>query len=163
MDTDLTALANEDLTALYRDVLREQERRRRLVDAPALAAQLAADYAAAASVGAPPTVTAADTTAQTIIGPGGHYRDADGTEWENKSGAFLAPSVAGPAAYPIGWKRAGASVIDPATVPQWVVGVAYKVGYKVTYQGAVYSCVQAHVSQAGWEPPNVPALWTMTP
>ena len=29
MDTDLTALANEDLTALYRDVLREQERRRR--------------------------------------------------------------------------------------------------------------------------------------
>ena len=54
MDTDLTALADEDLTALYRDVLREQERRRRLVDTPALAAQLAADYAAAASVGAPP-------------------------------------------------------------------------------------------------------------
>ena len=45
-------------------MLREQERRRRLVDAPALAAQLAVDYAAAASVGAPPTVTAAETTAQ---------------------------------------------------------------------------------------------------
>ena len=49
MDIDLTALADEDLTGLWRDVLREQERRRRLVDAPALAAQLAADYAAAAS------------------------------------------------------------------------------------------------------------------
>ena len=55
MDIDLTALTDEDLTGLYRDVLREQERRRRLVDAPALAAQLAADYAAAASVGTPPT------------------------------------------------------------------------------------------------------------
>ena len=55
MDIDLTALADEDLTGLWRDVLREQ--------------------------------------------------DADGTEWENTSGAFLAPSVAGPAAYPIGWSR----------------------------------------------------------
>ena len=161
MDIDLTALADEDLTGLWRDVLREQERRRRLVDAPGLAAQLAADYAAAASVGTPPTVTAADTTAQTVIGPGGHYQDADGTEWENKSGAFLAPSVAGPAAYPIGWKRAGASVIDPGTLPEWAVGVAYTVGYTVTYGGQVFRCVQAHVSQAGWKPPSVPALWTM--
>ena len=72
---DLTALADEDLTGLWRDVLREQERRRRLVDAPVLAAQLAADYAAAVSVGTPPTVTAAETTAQTVIGPGGHYQD----------------------------------------------------------------------------------------
>ena len=53
MDVALTAITDEDLTGLYRDVLREQERRRRLVDAPALAAQLAADYAAAASVGTP--------------------------------------------------------------------------------------------------------------
>lgn len=160
MGIDLTALADGALTGLWRDVLREQERRRRLVDAPGLAAQLAADYAAAASVGAPPTVTAADTTAQTIIGPGGHYQDADGTEWENSSGAFLAPSVAGPAAYPIGWKRAGASVIDPATVPEWAIGVSYKVGDKATYQGVAYSCVQAHSAQAGWDPPHVPALWT---
>ena len=157
---DLTTLTDEDLTGLYRDVLREQERRRRLVDAPALAAQLATDYAAAASVGTPPTVTAAETTAQTVIGPGGHYQDADGTEWENTSGAFLAPSVAGPSAYPIGWKRAGASTIDPATVPKWTVGVAYKVRDKVAYGGTVYSCVQGHVSQAGWKPPIVPALWT---
>ena len=141
MDIDLTALADEDLTGLYRDVLREQERRRRFVDTPALAAQLAADYAAAASVGTPPTVTAAETTAQTVIGPGGHYQDADGTEWENTSGAFLAPSVAGPSAYPIGWKRAGASTIDPSTVPEWTVGIAYKTGDKVTYGGAIYQCV----------------------
>ena len=74
--------------------------------------------------------------------------------------ACLAPSVAGPAAYPIGWKRAGASVIDPATVPEWAIGVSYKVGDKATYQGVAYSCVQAHSAQAGWDPPHVPALWT---
>ena len=39
MGIDLTAIADEDLTGLWRDVLREQERRRRLVDAPGLAAQ----------------------------------------------------------------------------------------------------------------------------
>ena len=67
--------------------------------------------------------------------------------------------MAGPAAYPIGWKRAGASVIDPATVPQWVVGVAYKVDDKVTYQGTVYRVVQAHTSQAAWTPTAAPSLW----
>ena len=69
--------------------------------------------------------------------------------------------MAGPAAYPIGWKRAGASVIDPGTLPEWAVGVAYTVGYTVTYGGQVFRCVQAHVSQAGWKPPSVPALWTL--
>ncbi len=157
---DLTALTGDELDALWARVVAEQERRRRIVDAPALAAQLAADYQAAASVGTPPTVTAAETTSQTVIGPGGHYQDTDGTEWENTSGAFLAPSVAGPAAYPIGWKRAGASVINPATVPEWAAGTAYKVRDKVAYGGTVYSCVQGHVSQAGWKPPIVPALWT---
>ena len=159
MDIDLTAPTGDELDALWADVVAERGRRRRLVDTPALAAQLAADYAAA-SVGTPPTVTAAETTAQTVIGPGGHYQDTDGTEWENTSGAFLAPSVAGPAAYPIGWKRAGASTIDPATVPEWTVGIAYKTGDKVTYGGAIYQCVQAHKAQTGWKPPSVPALWT---
>lgn len=156
---DPTTLTDEDLTGLYRDVLREQERRRRLVDTPAIAAQLAADYQAAASVGTPPTVTAAETTAQTVIGPGGHYQDADGTEWENTSGAFLAPSVAGPSAYPIGWKRAGASTIDPATVPEWTVGVAYKVGDLVTYSGKTYRVLQAHTSNSTWDPVNAASLW----
>lgn len=29
----------------------------------------------------------------------------------------------------------------------------------VMYDGTEYSCLQAHTSQTGWEPPNVPALW----
>ncbi|MBD0707147.1 MULTISPECIES: carbohydrate-binding protein [unclassified Streptomyces] len=41
----------------------------------------------------------------------------------------------------------------------WAVGTAYKAGDKVTYGGVSYVCLQAHTGQAGWEPPNVPALW----
>lgn len=44
-------------------------------------------------------------------------------------------------------------------VPAWDVQVAYKVGDKVTYGGFTWQCQQAHVSQAGWEPPNVASLW----
>ena len=29
------------------------------------------------------------------------------------------------------------------------------------YGGHTYKCLQAHTSQVGWEPPNVPALWQL--
>ncbi|WP_425559724.1 carbohydrate-binding protein [Kitasatospora terrestris] len=41
----------------------------------------------------------------------------------------------------------------------WRVGASYRVGDVVTYNGVAYRCVQAHTAYAGWEPPNVPALW----
>src|SRR5947207_8676653 len=41
----------------------------------------------------------------------------------------------------------------------WAPNVAYAVNDTVTYNGIVYYCIQAHTSQVGWEPPNVPALW----
>jgi chitinase len=44
-------------------------------------------------------------------------------------------------------------------VPAWAPNVAYHIGDLVTYQGKTYKCIQAHTSQTGWEPPNVPALW----
>jgi chitodextrinase len=52
----------------------------------------------------------------------------------------------------------------PTTTPAgtgttWVAGHAYKAGDQVTYSGVTYKCLQAHTSQVGWEPPNVPALW----
>jgi chitinase len=43
----------------------------------------------------------------------------------------------------------------------WAPGVSYVVGVKVTYGGTTYTCRQNHTSQVGWEPPNVPALWTL--
>jgi predicted carbohydrate-binding protein with CBM5 and CBM33 domain len=51
----------------------------------------------------------------------------------------------------------------PTTTPPasgtWAAGTAYKVGDIVTYGGVTYRCLQAHTAIAGWEPPNVPALW----
>ncbi|MDG4801050.1 lytic polysaccharide monooxygenase [Micromonospora sp. WMMD980] len=47
----------------------------------------------------------------------------------------------------------------PAPGGTWTAGRAYQVGDPVTYAGLGYRCRQAHTAIAGWEPPNVPALW----
>ena len=44
--------------------------------------------------------------------------------------------------------------------PAWAANTSYERGVRVRYDGKLYRCEQAHTSQAGWEPPNVPALWT---
>ncbi len=44
--------------------------------------------------------------------------------------------------------------------PAWGVGVDYARIVRVRYDGRLYRCEQPHTSQDGWEPPNVPALWT---
>ena len=44
--------------------------------------------------------------------------------------------------------------------PAWAENTAYTLDIRVRYGEKLYKCVQAHTSQTGWEPPNVPALWT---
>ncbi len=44
--------------------------------------------------------------------------------------------------------------------PVWGAGVDYALSVRVRYADKLYRCEQAHTSQTGWEPPNVPALWT---
>lgn len=44
--------------------------------------------------------------------------------------------------------------------PEWEPGKAYPVGHKLTRNGKLYKVLQAHTAQAGWEPENVPALFT---
>ena len=44
--------------------------------------------------------------------------------------------------------------------PAWSSGQAYTAGYKVQHGGKLWRCVQAHTSQAGWEPENAASLWT---
>ncbi|NDI35828.1 fibronectin type III domain-containing protein [Chengkuizengella sediminis] len=49
---------------------------------------------------------------------------------------------------------------DASTGTQpWEAGISYNVNDEVTYGGQTYVCIQSHTSLAGWEPPNVPALW----
>ena len=43
--------------------------------------------------------------------------------------------------------------------PEWAAGQAYAAGYKAQRNGKLLRCLQAHTSQEGWEPENVPALW----
>ena len=43
--------------------------------------------------------------------------------------------------------------------PDWASGIAYTAEYKVQRSGKLWRCLQAHTSQAGWEPENAPSLW----
>ena len=49
----------------------------------------------------------------------------------------------------------------PSGVAAWQPNTFYAVGARVSYGGRIYQCIQAHTSQTGWEPPNVPALWQL--
>lgn len=60
-----------------------------------------------------------------------------------------------PPATPALWREI---VTTPATA-EWKVGVAYKTGDKVTYQGNTYTCRQAHTSIATWNPVAAASLW----
>jgi len=42
----------------------------------------------------------------------------------------------------------------------WVAGEAVEIGDRRIYETVEYEAIQAHTTQVGWEPPNVPALWT---
>ncbi len=56
---------------------------------------------------------------------------------------------------------ASATTAQAQTYPAWTTDVSYTVGEIVSYSGVNYICIQAHTSEAGWQPPNVPALWSV--
>ena len=44
--------------------------------------------------------------------------------------------------------------------PEWAENAEYTAEYKVQHNGKLWRCLQAHTSQAGWEPENAASLWT---
>lgn len=50
---------------------------------------------------------------------------------------------------------------NPMLFLPWETDTKYAVGDRRRHDGKVYKCLQAHTSQAGWEPPAVPALWVV--
>ena len=44
--------------------------------------------------------------------------------------------------------------------PEWAVDMEYTIGYKAQRNSKLWRCIQAHTSQAGWEPENAASLWT---
>lgn len=68
------------------------------------------------------------------------------------------------------WKDLGECDGGPTPTPTstpsnpggtWQAGTTYSAGDQVTYGGHTYQCLQGHTAYAGWEPPNVPALWQL--
>lgn len=56
-------------------------------------------------------------------------------------------------------------IVHEDEVRVWQAGVNYAAGDEVAYpdaSGTRYACLQSHTALAGWEPPNVPALWKAT-
>lgn len=80
----------------------------------------------------------------------------NGTEWVTT----LDVNVWEPGTQGSGWTPADGSEPPGGDTPEWQTGVSYSVGDRVTYQGTEYECLQAHTSQAGWNPAAVPALWS---
>lgn len=44
--------------------------------------------------------------------------------------------------------------------PAWRTDTAYTVDERISHEGLLYRCVQAHTSQDNWTPDVTPALWT---
>ena len=45
--------------------------------------------------------------------------------------------------------------------PHWKEGEAVAVGDRKQYNGLLYKCIQAHTTQADWQPDITPALWVV--
>jgi hypothetical protein len=54
----------------------------------------------------------------------------------------------------------GCAATTPPAGATWAPNTFYAVNAVATYNGVTYRCRQAHTAVTGWEPPNVPALWT---
>lgn len=154
---ELRALPDADLSTLRQRVAAEQERRDTLTRAAGMVAQLVANFEA--GVADNPPVPIADVPVTDTVGPGQRVVDTAGVEWRNISGAWLSPHSVPPQAGSLWWTQVS-DLPDPGEVAAWAAGTVYAAGDLVSYQGSIYSAVQGHTAQAGWEPPAVPALWT---
>ena len=63
-------------------------------------------------------------------------------------------------------EQAAASLSDEVALtgvelfPRWNGdGIEYKVDERVSYNGILFKCLQAHTSQATWTPTDAPSLW----
>jgi len=53
------------------------------------------------------------------------------------------------------------NTVVKAAYPTWQAGTTYKTGDIVSYGSNNYQCIQGHTALTGWEPPIVPALWSL--
>ena len=51
------------------------------------------------------------------------------------------------------------ALASQSVYPEWAEGVDYAVDERVLYDGILYKCLQAHTSQAEWNPADAVSLW----
>ena len=119
-------------------------------------------------------VTAEDAAPPAYVQPtGAHDAYAEGDRVSFEGGVWrslLDENVWSPDELMRAWFREGSLAEDVETSPEepapspgtspWTPGIALGVGDRVEHNGVVYVVRQAHTSQAGWEPTNLPALFT---
>lgn len=147
---------DQELEQYRQAIVTEQERRQTLVTAEAKATELNTSYLAASgvepgqewkqptsAVDAYPkdwTVTRNDVQYTSQI-PNNVWTPGDSND--PQTGRWWKPETTDEAAEGNIW----AEWVDVAVGEVW------------EYEGADYAVLQAHTTQPGWEPPNVPALW----
>lgn len=145
---DPSTMTDDELAEAYQLVLAEVQARHAERTAQQRAEQAAAD-AEAVNAERPPRTYAPGM----VVGPGERVVEG-GKEYRNTSRAWLSVP---PSQYPMGYQL----TTPPATAAPWKAGETVKAGDLRSYGGVVYKCIQSHTTQAGWEPPAVPALWAV--
>ena len=88
---------------------------------------------------------------------GDHYRDTDRTK------AMTATQQATEIAFVVLAENGSIDAVTAgehrAMFADWTANAAYTVGQLRNYGEKLYRCVQAHTSQAGWEPDKAASLW----
>src|SRR5690349_10058221 len=56
---------------------------------------------------------------------------------------------------------APAQTVNCAGVTAWAPNIQVTAGELVTFNGQEFKTIQSHTTLAGWEPPNVPALFSL--
>ena len=153
MLANVTELSDKELNDLA-DAVYAELSRRQVIDTAARDALDAADRYAQA-VANQPAIELSDVPKASAIGPGEHII-IDNIEWINASMTWLSPHTAGPDVYRIGWQKAA----PVGEAEAWRPGETVQVSDRRSYESVVYVCIQPHTCQAGWEPPQTPALWT---
>lgn len=87
----------------------------------------------------------------------GTQRTYDGRTWECLQSHVTQQDWL-PTTAPTLWRE----IIEQPQTAEWTVGVAYKAGDQVTYQGKLYQCLQAHTSIQTWNPAVAASLWKLS-
>lgn len=162
---DLAGLDDDQLRALCDDADALLRTRWRMAAAAVQAEQIARQYRADLEATLPPLK---DGEHRPYVQPSGAH-DAypkravvteGGKVWRSKiANNVLRPGSAGADDL---WEDVTDNPPGPAPVqsaPRWRAGEAVKAGDVRKHTGVVYEALQAHTTQAGQEPPAVPALW----